>query len=108
MYVFLTFQTSQVYEGERAQTKNNTLLGSVELSGISPAPHGVAQISVTFDIDGEKEIRVSAEDLSKGAKVQIVLPSNKVRYCVILFWSQFGQTAIFFGRSISESKPALH
>ena len=41
----------QVYEGERAHTKDNNLLGKFELSGIPPAPRGVPQIEVTFDID---------------------------------------------------------
>jgi hypothetical protein len=41
----------QVYEGERAQTRNNNLLGKFELTGIPPAPRGVPQISVAFDID---------------------------------------------------------
>ena len=41
----------QVYESERARTKDNNLLGKFELSGIPPTPHGVPQIEVTFDID---------------------------------------------------------
>ena len=41
----------QVYEGERAMTKDNNLLGKFELTGIPPAPRGVPQIEVTFDID---------------------------------------------------------
>ena len=41
----------QVYEGERAQTRNNNLLGKFELTGIPPAPRGIPQISVTFDVD---------------------------------------------------------
>jgi L1 cell adhesion molecule like protein len=45
----------QVYEGERAQTRNNNLLGKFELTGIPPAPRGVPQIAVAFDIDANGE-----------------------------------------------------
>ena len=50
----------QVYEGERARMKDNGLLGKFELSGIPPAPRGVPQIEVTFDIDANGIINVSA------------------------------------------------
>ena len=50
----------QVFEGERAQTKDNNLLGKFELSGIPPAPRGVPQIEVTFDIDANGILNVSA------------------------------------------------
>ncbi|KAG2147098.1 heat shock cognate 70 [Suillus cothurnatus] len=52
----------QVYEGERARTKDNNLLGKFELSGIPPAPRGVPQIEVTFDIDANGILNVSASD----------------------------------------------
>lgn len=52
----------QVYEGERARTKDNNLLGKFELSGIPPAPRGVPQITVCFDIDANGILNVSAED----------------------------------------------
>ncbi|CDY36722.1 BnaC02g31430D [Brassica napus] len=45
----------QVYEGERARTKDNNLLGKFELSGIPPAPRGVPQITVCFDIDANED-----------------------------------------------------
>lgn len=47
----------QVYEGERAMTKDNNILGKFELSGIPPAPRGVPQIEVTFDIDANGKLR---------------------------------------------------
>ncbi len=46
----------QVFEGERAQTRNNNLLGKFELTGIPPAPRGVPQIAVAFDIDANGEL----------------------------------------------------
>lgn len=56
--------TIQVYEGERARTKDNNLLGQFDLTGIPPAPRGVPQIEVTFDIDANGILNVSA--LEKG------------------------------------------
>jgi endoplasmic reticulum chaperone BiP len=52
----------QVYEGERALTKDNNLLGKFELSGIPPAPRGVPQIEVTFEIDANGIMKVGAAD----------------------------------------------
>merc|ERR1712088_773493 len=56
----------QVYEGERSMTRDNNLLGKFELSGIPPAPRGVPQIEVTFDIDANGILNVSALDKSTG------------------------------------------
>merc|ERR1719193_2816202 len=56
----------QVYEGERAMTKDNNILGKFELSGIPPAPRGVPQIEVTFDIDANGILNVNAADKSTG------------------------------------------
>ena len=56
----------QVYEGERSRTKDNNLLGKFELSGIPPAPRGVPQINVVFDIDANGILNVSAEDKATG------------------------------------------
>jgi len=52
----------QVYEGEHALTKDNNLLGKFELSSIPPAPHGVPQIEVTFEIDANGIMKVAAAD----------------------------------------------
>merc|ERR1711975_139332 len=69
----------QVYEGERAMTKDNNILGKFELSGIPPAPRGVPQIEVTFDIDANGILNVSAEDKSTGNKNKITITNDKGR-----------------------------
>merc|ERR1712137_782035 len=69
----------QVYEGERAMTKDNNLLGKFELSGIPPAPRGVPQIEVTFDIDANGILNVSAEDKTTGKKNSITITNDKGR-----------------------------
>ncbi|KAF5842780.1 heat shock protein 70a [Dunaliella salina] len=69
----------QVYEGERARTKDNNLLGKFELSGIPPAPRGVPQICVIFDIDANGILNVSAEDKSTGTKNKITITNDKGR-----------------------------
>lgn len=57
----------QVYEGERSRTRDNNLLGKFELTGIPPAPRGVPQINVIFDIDANGVLNVNAEDKTSGA-----------------------------------------
>lgn len=69
----------QVYEGERARTKDNNLLGKFELSGIPPAPRGVPQINVCFDIDANGIVNVSAEDKTTGQKNKITITNDKGR-----------------------------
>jgi len=69
----------QVYEGERAMTKDNNLLGKFELSGIPPAPRGVPQIEVTFDIDANGILNVSAADKSTGKQNKITITNDKGR-----------------------------
>ncbi|KAI0336574.1 heat shock protein 70, partial [Cubamyces sp. BRFM 1775] len=70
----------QVYEGERARTKDNNLLGKFELSGIPPAPRGVPQIEVTFDINANVElINVSASDKTTGKSNRITITNDKGR-----------------------------
>uniref|UniRef100_A0A8C2FXU2 Heat shock protein 8 n=1 Tax=Cyprinus carpio TaxID=7962 RepID=A0A8C2FXU2_CYPCA len=69
----------QVYEGERAMTKDNNLLGKFELTGIPPAPRGVPQIEVTFDIDANGIMNVSAADKSTGKENKITITNDKGR-----------------------------
>ena len=69
----------QVYEGERGMTKDNNLLGKFELSGLPPAPRGVPQIQVSFDVDANGILNVSAEDKSTGKKEKITITNDKGR-----------------------------
>ena len=69
----------QVFEGERSRTRDNNLLGKFELSGIPPAPRGVPQISVCFDIDANGILNVSAEDKTTGNKNKITITNDKGR-----------------------------
>jgi heat shock protein 1/8 len=69
----------QVFEGERSRTKDNNLLGTFELQGIPPAPRGVPQINVCFDIDANGILNVSAEDKSTGQKNKITITNDKGR-----------------------------
>jgi len=70
----------QVYEGERSRTKDNNMLGKFELGGIPPAPRGVPQIEVTFDIDANGVLNVSAEDKgASGKKANITITNDKGR-----------------------------
>merc|ERR1712059_89941 len=71
--------TIQVYEGERAMTKDNHLLGKFDLTSIPPAPKGVPQIEVTFDIDANGILNVSACDKSTGKQNKITITNDKGR-----------------------------
>jgi L1 cell adhesion molecule like protein len=69
----------QVYEGERARTQDNNLLGKFELTGIQAAPRGVPQINVVFDIDANGILNVSAEDKATNKKNKITITNDKGR-----------------------------
>merc|ERR550532_1504639 len=71
--------TIQVYEGERAMTKDNHNLGKFDLTGIPPAPRGVPQIEVTFDIDANGILNVSAADKSTGKQNKITITNDQGR-----------------------------
>ncbi|EDO18050.1 hypothetical protein Kpol_1045p36 [Vanderwaltozyma polyspora DSM 70294] len=69
----------QVFEGERTRTKDNNLLGKFDLTGIPPAPRGVPQIEVTFDIDANGILNVSAIEKGTGKSNKITITNDKGR-----------------------------
>ena len=71
--------TIQVFEGERALTKDNNLLGKFDLTGIPPAPRGVPQIEVSLDVNSDGIMTVSAVDKSTNATKNITIKNNKDR-----------------------------
>ncbi|KAF0302863.1 Endoplasmic reticulum chaperone BiP [Amphibalanus amphitrite] len=71
--------TISVFEGERPMTKDNHELGKFDLTGIPPAPRGVPQIEVTFEIDANGILQVSAEDKGTGSKEKIVITNDQNR-----------------------------
>jgi L1 cell adhesion molecule like protein len=71
--------TIQVFEGERQFTKDNNMLGKFELTGIAPAPRGQPQIEVTFDIDANGILTVTAEEKGTGKTQNITITNDKGR-----------------------------
>ena len=69
----------QIYEGERSMTKDNNLLGKFDLEGIPPAPRGIPQIEVTFEIDANGILKVSASDKAAGKHESITITNDKSR-----------------------------
>ncbi|EYE95244.1 Hsp70 family ATPase KAR2 [Aspergillus ruber CBS 135680] len=69
----------QVFEGERSMTKDNNLLGKFELTGIPPAPRGVPQIEVSFDLDANGILKVGASDKGTGKIESITITNDKGR-----------------------------
>lgn len=69
----------QVFEGERGMTKSNRLLGQFEMAGIPPAPRGVPQIEVSFDVDANGILSISAQDKGTGKVESLTITSEKGR-----------------------------
>ena len=101
----------QVFEGERAKTKDNNLLGKFELSGIPPAPRGVPQIEVTFDIDANGILNVSALEKVLVKLKRLLSPTIKVDYPkkkLIKWLVKLKNSKKKMKRKLLESKPRIN
>ena len=94
--------TIQVFEGERSRTKDNNTLGEFNLSGIPPMPRGVPQIDVTFDIDANGMLNVSALEKSTGKENKITITNDKSRL------SKVGASQLFAWLSLCMLLPLSH
>ncbi len=83
-----------VHQGEREMAKDNKLLGQFQLIGIMPAPRGVPQIEVTFDIDANGIVHVSAKDKATGKEQQSIIV---IMIIIIFFYYNFNS---YFIKSI--------
>ena len=81
----------KVHQGEREMAADNKLLGQFQLVGIPPAPRGVPQIEVTFDIDANGIVNVSARDKGTGKEQQIVIQSSGGLSKVKLLFQNFSE-----------------
>jgi len=70
----------QVYEGERAMTKDNNRLGHFELSGIPPAPRGTPQIEVTYDVNADGILKITAKEKGIGKTADLTIKNDKNRF----------------------------
>ena len=75
-----TAVTIEIFEGERKFTKDNNLLGTFNLEGIPPAPRGVPQIEVTFDLDANGILNVTAVDKSTSKSKNMTITNNRGRF----------------------------
>merc|ERR1719145_535988 len=102
----------QVYEGERPMTKDNHLLGKFDLTGIPPAARGVPQLEVTFEIDVNGILRVSAEDKGTGNKEKMVaeraVAKNELEQYVYSLKNQVADEEKLGGKLDDEEKETIN
>ena len=80
----------KVHQGEREMAADNKMLGQFQLVGIPPAPRGVPQVEVTFDIDANGIVNVSARDKGTGKEQQIVIQSSGwFKFVLYIYIAQF-------------------
>ena len=79
MFGAVAYTNFVAVEGERAMTKDNNLLGKFELTGIPPAPRGVPQIEVSFELDANGILKVTAGDKGTGKAETITITNDKGR-----------------------------